>query len=129
MAAYKRFESVRDTAQSDRTFKEARDDREFWERLTKSAVGAHLVNAAAEGSYHLFYWREDNQEVDFILRAGRKVTAIAVKSGRTPTAPPGMAAFSNAFKPMKKLLVGGDGITVEEFFQIDAAVNSATLLM
>lgn len=109
------FNTALMTAQSDLTLREARQDREFWGRLTESAVGAHLVNAAAEGSCQLFYWREDNQEVDFILHSGRKVTAIEVKSGRSPTKPPGMAAFSKAFHPTTKLLVGGDGIAVEEF--------------
>jgi predicted AAA+ superfamily ATPase len=43
----------------------------------ESAVGAHLANAAAIGVTELFYWREQNQEVDFIVKAGRKLTAIA----------------------------------------------------
>jgi len=34
---------------------EARDDREFWGRLTESAVGAHLADAAAGGKCELFY--------------------------------------------------------------------------
>ncbi|EQD49877.1 ATPase, partial [mine drainage metagenome] len=75
------FNTALMTAQCDLPLREARKDREFWGRLTESAVGAHLVNAAAEGSCELFYWREDNQEVDFIVRAGRKITAMEVKSG------------------------------------------------
>ena len=47
--------------------------------------------------------------------AGRGVTAIEVKSGRARDAHPGVAAFAEAFKPNRKLLVGGGGITVEEF--------------
>ena len=34
---------------------------------------------------------------------------------RAPEALPGMAAFADAFKPARRLLVGGDGIAVEEF--------------
>ena len=41
--------------------------------------------------------------------------AIEVKSGRVPEALPGMAAFAEAFRPRRKLLVGGDGIDVETF--------------
>jgi predicted AAA+ superfamily ATPase len=109
------FNTALMTAQSDWTITEAQNDREFWGRLTESAVGAYLVNAAAEGCCQLFYWREDNQEVDFILRSGRRTLAIEVKSGRSPAKPPGMAAFSKAFSPTRKLLVGGDGIAVEDF--------------
>jgi hypothetical protein len=43
------------------------------------------------------------------------VTAIEVKSGRTPQYHPGTAAFAEAFKVKRTLLVGGDGIPVEEF--------------
>jgi len=103
------------TAQCGLSFEEARADREFWGRLVESAIGAHLANAAAAGECELFYWRERNEEVDFVVRAGRAVTAIEVKSGRGRETHPGLAAFAEAFKPRRKLLVGGDGIPVEEF--------------
>ena len=103
------------TAQSGLTPSEARADREFWGRLTESAVGAHLANAAACGLCQLFYWREGNREVDFVVRAGRMLVAIEVKSGRAPVAHSGLAAFKEAFKPKRTMLVGGDGTPVEEF--------------
>lgn len=103
------------TAQSGLTPIEARADGEFWGRLTESAVGAHLANAAACGQCELLYWREGNLEVDFVLRAGRVVAGLEVKSGRAPLAHSGLGAFSEAFKPKRTLLVGGDGIPVEEF--------------
>jgi len=103
------------TALSGLSLEEARADREFWGRLNESAVGAHLANAAASGVCELFYWRESNREVDFVLRSGRTLVAIEVKSGRSPDVLPGLAAFSQAFRPKRTLLVGGDGIPVEEF--------------
>ncbi|MEO8343544.1 MAG: ATP-binding protein [Gallionella sp.] len=103
------------TAQAGISLKEARADREFWGRLTESAVGAHLANAAAAGVCELFYWRDRNKEVDFVVRAGRTVTAIEVKSGRSRDALAGLSAFAEAFKPKHKLLVGGDGIALEDF--------------
>lgn len=90
-------------------------DREFRGRLIESAVGAHLANGAASGAIELFYWREGNREVDFVIRAGRTVVAIEVKSGRAPTAHPGLAAFAESFKPKRTLIVGGDGIPLDEF--------------
>ena len=103
------------TAQSGLSPDEARADREFRGRLVESAVGAHLANAAATGACELFYWREQNREVDFVVRAGRTVLAIEVKSSRAPDAFPGLGAFSEAFKPKRTLLVGGDGISLDEF--------------
>jgi hypothetical protein len=104
-------------AQSGLTLEQGRADAAFWGRVVESAVGAHLANAAATGVCELFYWRDRNREVDFVTRAGRTVTAIEVKSGRTREALPGMEAFIAAFKAQspRRLLVGGDGIAVEEF--------------
>ncbi len=109
------FNTALIAAQAGRTLKEARGDRAFWGRLVESAVGAHLANAAARGDCETYYWRERNREVDFVVRAGNRLVAIEVKSGRTAGALPGMAAFSEAFRPTRKLLVGGDGIDVETF--------------
>lgn len=103
------------TAQSGLTPEEARSDHEFWGRLVESAVGAHLANAQAEGLCDVFYWRERSREVDYVVKAGRTVTAIEVKSGRMGDVLPGMAAFADAFHPQRMLLVGGDGISLEEF--------------
>jgi len=94
---------------------EARADHEFWGRLVESAVGAHLANAAMTGECELHYWREGTHEVDFVVQAGRELTAIEVKSGRAPQAHAGTAAFAKAFKPQRSLLVGGNGIALEDF--------------
>lgn len=109
------FNTALITALSDMTQAEALADREFWGRLTKSAVGAHLVNASAGGTCEVFYWRERNREVDFVLRKGKKLVAIEVKSGRTTTALPGMESFSKFFKPGRRLIVGSGGISLERF--------------
>ena len=103
------------TAGTRLTLTQARADREFWGRLVETAVGAHLSNAAADGLCEVFYWRQRNREVDFVVRVGRVLTAIEVKSGRNSQALPGMAAFVSIFQPARDLLIGGDGIAVEEF--------------
>ncbi len=134
------FNTALITAQSGLTQAEALADREFWGRLTESAVGAHLLNAAASGECKLFYWRERNCEVDFVVRRGRKLMAIEVKSGRTsPVLPgleppsfdyevtrpsaigrtgpalPGLKPFAKSFQPDYALIVGADGIPLEQF--------------
>jgi uncharacterized protein len=103
------------TAGSGLTLPEVRGEPELWGRLVESSVGAHLANAAAAGECELFYWRERNQEVDFVVKSGRRLVAIEVKSGRAPQAHPGIAAFAAAFGPQRSLLIGSDGIAVEEF--------------
>lgn len=103
------------TAQAALAPDEARADPEFWGRLVESAVGAHLANAAACGVCELYYWREGIREVDFVLKRGRTLVALEVKSGRARQGHSGLAAFSKAFKPRRALLVGGDGVPLEEF--------------
>jgi uncharacterized protein len=103
------------TAQSGLDLGAARADPELWGRLTESAVGAYLANAAAGGEIELYYWRDRGKEVDFVVQAGRALTAIEVKSGRSPDVHPGIAAFAEMFKPRRTLLVGADGIALEDF--------------
>lgn len=103
------------TAPSGLTMAQAQADRQFWGRLVESAVGAYLANAAAGGACDVFYWRDRNREVDFVVQAGKMLTAIEVKSGRAKDSMPGTAAFGKAFPSARKLLVGGNGIPVEEF--------------
>ena len=109
------FNTALMTAQAGITFEEARADHQFWGRLTESAVGAHLANAAAAGGCEVYYWRDRNREVDFVVRLGRTLTAIEVKSGRTRDTQPGLAAFCDAFRSARMLLVGGDGLALGDF--------------
>jgi len=97
------------------TFANARQDGETWGRLVESCVGAHLVNGARVFDLDLYYWRHVNREVDFVLVQGGKVVAIEVKSSRSKTSVLGMEAFAKEFHVHKKLLVGGQGIPLEEF--------------
>jgi predicted AAA+ superfamily ATPase len=90
-------------------------DPETRGRLTESAVGAHLANAAAVGECTLHYWRERDLEVDFVVEKGRRLLAIEVKSGRKREGVPGIGAFCKAYPAARPLLVGTGGIAVEEF--------------
>lgn len=103
------------SAQDHRSFSEAREDGTYWGQLVESCVGAHLLNSSFGTTIGVTYWRERNHEVDFVLQQGKKIVAIEVKSGRHREALPGMAAFVQRFKPKRTLLVGGQGIAIEDF--------------
>ena len=103
------------TAPSSIPFHQVLEDRNFWGRLVESAVGAYLVNALRGTNAEVFYWRERNREVDFVVKSGRVTVAIEVKSGSAKKVLPGMDALSKEFRINRKLLVGGGGIPVEEF--------------
>ncbi|MGZ3743149.1 MAG: ATP-binding protein [Pseudobdellovibrionaceae bacterium] len=57
-------------------------------RVFELVVGAQLVRTGEE----IFYWREGQSEVDYILKVGRKVFAVEVKSGRKKSSK-GIEAF------------------------------------
>ena len=103
------------TAFSTLSLDETRVDRDRWGRLVESAIGAHLANAAATGEGSLYYWRDRNQEVDFVFKRGTSITAIEVKSGAASLSQPGLDAFKRDYKKSRALLVGGDGINLELF--------------
>ena len=109
------------SAQDHRSFAEARNDGDYWGRLVESAVGAHLFNSSFGTNISVTYWRERNQEVDFVLQQGKTVVAIEVKSGGRRESLPGLESFARQFKPKRQLLVGGQGIPLEEFLSKPAA--------
>ena len=100
------------------SFKEQRLDLEKWGRLVESAVGAHLVNYADKLDYKVYYWREKNNEVDFIVERNHKIWAIEVKSGKRGMNK-GLGLFRKAFHPYRAFVVGTDGISVEDFLSAD----------
>jgi len=106
------------SAQDVMTFKEIRLQPKEWGRYVESAVGSHLINNAATENFKLYYWRENNQEVDYILEKGAKRIAIEVKSG-VRYVNSGMSVFVDKYKPQKMLLVGTGGIDLETFFTIN----------
>lgn len=107
------------TAQLPQSFTMARQDGELWGRLVESAVGAHLLNTAPPGM-EITYWRERNQEVDFVLRQGERLLPIEVKSGRNKGALSGLRSFTESFKTGGSLLVGTGGVTLEKFLAVGA---------
>ncbi len=106
------------TSQDDETYSTAIVNPKLWGRLVESSVGAHLLNHAISERYNLRYWREGNNEVDFILEKGDKVIGLEVKSGASADNE-GMGIFNEKFHPDKMLLVGTGGIPYEDFLKIN----------
>jgi predicted AAA+ superfamily ATPase len=104
------------TALSNLTFEEARQDTEYWGRLVETAVGAALYSGLQRIDADLYYWSSLNKEVDFVLAKGKDLVAIEVKSGRRKTGLPGIEAFSKEFKVKRKLLLGPQGLPLDQFF-------------
>jgi uncharacterized protein len=97
-------------------FDEARADRSHWGRIVESAVGAHLINTA-DSDTQLHYWRDGDDEVDFVVERRDRLTAIEVKS--RPDAAPhrGLTVFSKRQPTAQQILVGGDAMPLGEFLR------------
>ena len=99
-------------------FDAERESPERWGRWVESAVGAYLLNQAEIYGYNVYYWRENNDEVDFVLEnRNKELLAIEVKSGhRIDNA--GVHVFEQKFHPMHTFIVGSNAFTTEEFLSI-----------
>ena len=106
------------SAQRAELFGEVVKKPDDWGRLVESAIGAHLINYSHTEGFGLHYWRERNDEVDFVIEQKGKVIGIEVKSGATQGLG-GMKAFQKQVKPYKVLLVGNSGIPWQDFLKIN----------
>ncbi len=106
------------TSQNNTSFEKAIINPELWGRLAESSTGSHLINNSISERYNVCYWREGNQEVDFVLENGDIFIGLEVKSG-IKAANEGMKIFLEKFHPQKVLLVGTGGIPFEEFLKIN----------
>ena len=100
------------------SFKEALNDRKLWGHLFESAIGCHIVNAAYSYRMQPYYWRDGDNEVDFVLKSGSKVVGMEVKSSHEKYTH-GLAAFRERFKPHSAFVVGYEGYPAEDFLTAD----------
>lgn len=103
---------------SDESYTQAAENPKSWGRYVESAIGAYLVNQAAINDFKVFYWREKNDEVDFVLARRQKKIAIEVNTGRRTTNE-GLPKFNEAYKPHRSFIIGSGGISAEEFLTTD----------
>jgi predicted AAA+ superfamily ATPase len=106
------------SAQQGYNLPDVRYESDFWGRMVESTTGAFLANITRSEGIRLYYWREGNYEVDFILEYRNKVLAIEVKSGFSDKTR-GIKEFSSRYHPDKVLLVGPSGLALEEFLSIN----------
>jgi predicted AAA+ superfamily ATPase len=82
--------------------------------LMESAVGAYLLARSKEESFEVFWWRERDDEVDFVIQKRQKLTAIEVKSGRVKKTGGGVE-FKKRYPEALLLVVGSANCRLEDF--------------
>jgi len=80
-------------------------NKTFWGRLVENAVGAKLYPILQEFGGELFYWRDRNDEVDYIVRFKNRLIAIEVKSGRLNKSPAGLDKFVRRYPRAEKIVL------------------------
>ena len=112
------YDNALKTIYSPYFFEQALLDRKAWGHIFESGIGAYLANQAFIHGFELFYWREKNWEVDFVLR--RKGTVIAIESkSNAEKNTAGLDKFKEKFNPKETLIVGEGGLSAEDFLSMD----------
>ena len=105
------------TAVSDKPHDRLVEEPDLLGRLVESSVGARLLARSQEEGFDVMWWREGNDEVDFVLRKGRALSAIEVRGGHE-SSQSGMAKFLAKNPQAKRIVVGGassGAVSVEDF--------------
>lgn len=82
--------------------------------LVESAVGAYLLARSRKEHFDLYWWRDGTAEVDFVIKKGKKRTALEVKSGR-PKRTKGLGEFVSRFPGTYSLIIGSKDFPIEDF--------------
>jgi predicted AAA+ superfamily ATPase len=82
--------------------------------LVESAVGACLLARSKQEHFDLYWWRDKDAEVDFVLERGDERIAIEVKAGRIGRRS-GMTRFVLENRGTRALTVGGPEAPIESF--------------
>jgi predicted AAA+ superfamily ATPase len=91
-----------------------------WGSIVESSVGSHLVGQANKHpNASLYYWRENNVEIDFVVVYGKQIIGIELKSGNDGISQRAADRFLGCFNNAKLLLVGKQGIPHETFMKAD----------
>ncbi|MEJ0105489.1 MAG: ATP-binding protein [Bacteroidota bacterium] len=108
------------SAQTDTVFNDIIVKPDEWGRIVESTVGAHLINQSHTEDFKVHYWRERNDEVDFVIERKNKVIGLEVKSGATQSNT-GIKAFKEYSKANKVLIIGNSGIPWQDFLKMNPA--------
>jgi predicted AAA+ superfamily ATPase len=106
------------SAQKNESFNEVIQKPAEWGHIIESSLGAHLINNSISQNYSVYYWRERNDEVDFVLERRGKVIAVEVKSNDSENKK-GLEVFRKKFNPDKLYLISNRGLSWQEFLKIN----------
>jgi len=93
------------SAMSGQLFKQIKNNKSLWGRMIENAVGAKLYMILQDKGVNLLYWRQRQEEVDFIFNFGGKVYAVEVKSSAQKATENALLSFGRKYKKSKLVLI------------------------
>ena len=85
--------------------------------LAESSVGAYLLARSKEEGFNVYWWREQEKEVDFVIEKGNSLlTSIEVKSGIVKHTG-GSLEFKKRYPHALSLVVGTENCSLEDFLE------------
>lgn len=115
------------SASINKSFEDAKNTPDIWGRFVESCVGTHLINNASICNYKLSYWRDGNDEVDFVISRDDEICGIEVKSG-SRSSNKGMAIFKQKYPNAKIYVVSSQDfgnsacLKLEEFLNLSPEI-------
>jgi hypothetical protein len=101
-----------------RSFSQSIQQPSLWGRHIETAIGTHLLNASKTKQINIYYWRERNDEMDFVLEKNSKIIGIEVKSGNTEKKR-GIEKFKQLVKPDHVYFISNSGLSWQEFLKMN----------
>ena len=108
-------------------FKSTLKDKPFWGRMVENAVGAKLYPLVRELGGELFYWRDRDDEVDYIVQIGQRLIAIEVKLGSPLKAPASLNLFVRRYKKAKKIIISQPELIESEQDRVEKDIRQVKL--
>jgi len=93
------------SAMSGMSFKSVAKDNALWGRLIENAAGAQLYFIADKLGGELFYWRDRDNEIDYVLKIGSQIKSIEIKSGIPSQDMPAFTAFNKKYSKSESIII------------------------
>lgn len=103
---------------SSASFSDESKNPQLWGRRVEQAVGAHLLNQSRLHNFNVYYWRDGNNEVDFVIRLNKKIITIEIKTGKVKYHT-GLEDFKNKFKPYKSILISDAALKWQDILKLN----------
>lgn len=113
------------SAMSTQRYAETKRNKPLWGRMVENAVGAKLYPELLEKGGTLFYWRERQDELDYVVEMRNRLIAIEVKSSIPKRIENNFRVFKQRYSRAELVLIssaekttmkGVKCVTLEQFF-------------